>query len=198
MASVSSDASAYDPLLCDQPDVEAQSHHVEYTPLPKLQLSALCCVRIIDPIAFTQLFPYVNEFMNDLRLTDDPSRIGFYSGLVVSLVLSSFSLSLAVADKATVAFVRKESICAIFQLFSIYQWAAVSGESCHCSSYHTHLIRLSYRCHWPPACYTHWNHGSCRYNPTLRVFAVPYPGSCFSCSRCVTMIYCPYHSFIVF
>lgn len=53
------------------------------TPLPKGQLATLCTVRLVDPIMFTQLFPYVNEFMNDLHLTDDPSKIGFYSGLVV-------------------------------------------------------------------------------------------------------------------
>lgn len=47
------------------------------TPLPLGQLAALCAVRLVDPIAFTQLFPYVNDFMSDLHLTDDPSRIGF-------------------------------------------------------------------------------------------------------------------------
>ncbi|KAG1858426.1 major facilitator superfamily domain-containing protein [Suillus subalutaceus] len=73
----------------------------KYTPLPKGQLAALCIVRLVDPIAFTQLFPYVNEFMNDLHLTDDPSKIGFYSGLV-------------------------ESTFAVSQLCSIYQWAKIS------------------------------------------------------------------------
>ena len=54
------------------------------TPLPRAQLATLCIVRLVDPIAFTQIFPYVNEMMERLHLTDDPSRIGFYSGLVVS------------------------------------------------------------------------------------------------------------------
>ncbi|KAI6118743.1 major facilitator superfamily domain-containing protein [Pisolithus croceorrhizus] len=71
------------------------------TPLPVGQLAALCAVRLVDPIAFSQLFPYVNDFINDLHLTDDPSRIGFYSGLVES----SFALS---------------------QLCSIYLWAKLS------------------------------------------------------------------------
>ncbi|KAG2360854.1 major facilitator superfamily domain-containing protein [Suillus spraguei] len=71
------------------------------TPLPKGQLAALCIVRLVEPIAFTQIFPYVNEFMSDLHLTDDPSKIGFYSGLV-------------------------ESVFAISQLCSIYQWAKLS------------------------------------------------------------------------
>ncbi|KAI6118744.1 major facilitator superfamily domain-containing protein [Pisolithus croceorrhizus] len=71
------------------------------TPLPAGQLAALCTVRLVDPIVFTQLFPYVNDFINDLHLTDDPSRIGFYSGLV-------------------------ESSFAISQLCSIYLWAKLS------------------------------------------------------------------------
>ncbi|KAG6333599.1 hypothetical protein ID866_5484 [Astraeus odoratus] len=70
------------------------------TPFPKGPLASLCVVRLVDPIAFTQLFPYVNDFINDLRLTDDPSRIGFYSGL--------------------------ESTFALSQLFSIYHWAKLS------------------------------------------------------------------------
>ena len=53
------------------------------TPLPKAQLASLCAVRLVDPIAFTQIFPYVNEMMEFLRVTEDHSKIGFYSGLVV-------------------------------------------------------------------------------------------------------------------
>lgn len=45
--------------------------------------SVLCTVRITEPIAFTQIFPYINDFMSDLHVTNDPKRIGFYSGLVV-------------------------------------------------------------------------------------------------------------------
>ncbi|KAF8558452.1 MFS general substrate transporter [Imleria badia] len=56
----------------------------ETRPLLESQLAALCIVRLVEPVAFTQLFPYVNEFMSDLHLTDDPSRVGFYSGLVES------------------------------------------------------------------------------------------------------------------
>ncbi|KAG1759337.1 hypothetical protein EDD22DRAFT_782666, partial [Suillus occidentalis] len=56
------------------------------TPVPKGQLAAFCVIRLVEPIAFTQLIPYVNEFMNDLHLTDDPSKMGFYSGLVVHVI----------------------------------------------------------------------------------------------------------------
>ncbi|EIW85420.1 MFS general substrate transporter [Coniophora puteana RWD-64-598 SS2] len=81
--------------------LEAHKAKPRVTPIPVGQLLALCIVRLADPIVFTQLFPYVNEFMSDLHVTDDPSRIGFYSGLV-------------------------ESAFAISQLCSIYQWARIS------------------------------------------------------------------------
>lgn len=77
------------------------------TPLPKAQLATLCAIRLVDPIAFTQIFPYVNEMMERLHLTDDPNKIGFYSGLV-------------------------ESSFAVSQLCCIYNWARISGE--HISS----------------------------------------------------------------
>jgi MFS family permease len=44
--------------------------------------------------------------MAHLHLTNDPSRVGFYSGLA-------------------------ESAFSICSLFSIYQWARLSGEPCH-------------------------------------------------------------------
>ena len=59
------------------------------TPIPKAQLATLCAVRLVDPIAFTQIFPYVNEMINHLHLTNDPSKIGFYSGIVVSIADAS-------------------------------------------------------------------------------------------------------------
>lgn len=59
-----------------------RSHGV--TPLPKAQLATLCIVRLVDPIMFTQIFPYVNEMMDHLHLTEDPSKTGLYSGIVVS------------------------------------------------------------------------------------------------------------------
>ncbi|KAF8654091.1 hypothetical protein AX16_003624 [Volvariella volvacea WC 439] len=88
------------PLVNDDPELQKPAV-VTTTPLPKAQLAALCAIRLADPVAFTQIFPYINEFITSLRLTDDPSKIGYYSGLV-------------------------ESSFAIAQLFSIYHWAKLS------------------------------------------------------------------------
>ncbi|KAJ3990590.1 hypothetical protein F5050DRAFT_1582649, partial [Lentinula boryana] len=57
----------------------------EATPLPMVQLLIVCAIRLMDPIAFTQIFPYINEFIAFLKLTDDPSQTGFYSGLIEQL-----------------------------------------------------------------------------------------------------------------
>lgn len=62
-------------------DTPTRRHGV--TPLPKAQLATLCAVRLVDPIMFTQIFPYVNEMMDHLHLTEDRSKTGLYSGLVV-------------------------------------------------------------------------------------------------------------------
>ncbi|KAF7984626.1 hypothetical protein HWV62_12847 [Athelia sp. TMB] len=89
------------PLLVAQAAEDpASSKPKPITPLPKLQLG--------QPIAYTQIFPYINEFLNGLHVTDDPRRIGFYSGLVMNDA--------------------QESTYAIFQLFSIYHFAKLSDR----------------------------------------------------------------------
>ncbi|KAK7049264.1 hypothetical protein VNI00_005865 [Paramarasmius palmivorus] len=96
------------PLLNDQrQDVEHSAQErlsatPSVTPLPKSQLATLCLIRLVDPIAYCQIFPYINEFISYLHITDDSSQIGFYSGLV-------------------------ESSFAVAQLCSIYQWTRLSN-----------------------------------------------------------------------
>ncbi|KAL1758831.1 major facilitator superfamily domain-containing protein [Schizophyllum commune] len=77
------------PLLAGTVDEAQSPPQPQTTPLPYAQLAALCLVRLVDPLNFTQIFPYINEFITYLRLTDDPGKIGFYSGLVES----SFALA---------------------------------------------------------------------------------------------------------
>ena len=70
------------PLLRDPES--AQAHRGVRSALPTRQLSILCAIRLADPIAFTQIFPYVNEMMERFGVAE-ASKTGFYSGLVVSL-----------------------------------------------------------------------------------------------------------------
>ncbi|KAG9091891.1 hypothetical protein FS749_016163 [Ceratobasidium sp. UAMH 11750] len=73
------------PLLCPN-DVE-RSTPVEppMTPVPKAQLLALCLARLAEPIAYTQIFPYINQMIEDLGIADSPAQVGFYSGVVDSI-----------------------------------------------------------------------------------------------------------------
>ncbi|KAJ7043197.1 major facilitator superfamily domain-containing protein [Mycena alexandri] len=93
------------PLLSDSASLESQppKETKKVTPLPRLQLAALCAVRLVDPIAYSQIFPYINPMLSDLRVTDDPSKIGFFSGLV-------------------------ESTYAATQLLAIWQWSKLSDN----------------------------------------------------------------------
>ncbi|KZP15464.1 MFS general substrate transporter [Athelia psychrophila] len=87
-------------LADDNPDtVQAKP----ITPLPKAKLAVATCIRLVEPIAFSQIFPYINEYLSNLHVTDDPKQIGFYSGLV-------------------------ESTFAVFQLVSIYYLSKLSDR----------------------------------------------------------------------
>ncbi|KAJ7079937.1 major facilitator superfamily domain-containing protein [Mycena belliarum] len=109
MAELGSDETQ--PLLAR---LEDQTSHARVTPLPKAQLTALCIARLSDPISYTQIFPYINEFLTVLRVTDDPSKIGFYSGLV-------------------------ESVTSIAQVFTIFEWARLSGTLLRCYLYQSEV-----------------------------------------------------------
>ncbi|GAA6035772.1 hypothetical protein JCM8097_005693 [Rhodosporidiobolus ruineniae] len=55
------------------------------TPLPTKQVFVLCLMRFGEPIAFTLIFPFVARFVEDLHVTDDPKKVGYYAGLIESL-----------------------------------------------------------------------------------------------------------------
>ncbi|KAJ7291233.1 major facilitator superfamily domain-containing protein [Mycena rebaudengoi] len=52
---------------------------------PLDQFAILCCLRMLDPITFNQIVPYINQLVVDLGIIDDPGRVGFYSGLIESI-----------------------------------------------------------------------------------------------------------------
>lgn len=69
-------------------EVEARDQAVSRAdddrPLPWFQLTLLCLARMIDPIAFFGIFPFINQMIQDngsLPETD----VGFYSGLIESI-----------------------------------------------------------------------------------------------------------------
>lgn len=84
-ATIVNDAESQPLLGCDvvkplsEPPVTAPTP----APVPRIQLAALCALRIVEPVAFTHIFPYVNEMLEHIGVARDPAKIGFYSGLVV-------------------------------------------------------------------------------------------------------------------
>ena len=52
-------------------------------PLPRTQMFLLCYARLVEPIAFFTIFPFINKMIwetGGLKEAD----VGFYSGLIVS------------------------------------------------------------------------------------------------------------------
>jgi len=67
------------------PDQEAVKHHNNQDrPLPKVQIFLLCYARLVEPLAYFGIFPFINQMIwktGDIAETD----VGFYSGLIVSI-----------------------------------------------------------------------------------------------------------------
>ncbi|KAK0552363.1 hypothetical protein OC845_001738 [Tilletia horrida] len=76
----------------DDGDQERQSsntpvaaHLKPETPLPKLSLAIIFLVRVCEPVNFTFLFPFINQYIWDLGVTKDKSQVGIYAGMIESL-----------------------------------------------------------------------------------------------------------------
>ena len=86
-ALLGSDTRDYSP----SPDGDSTDEDVEGKPLPKVQILLLCYARIIEPLAFFSIFPYVNQMIQSNGGIAD-TDVGFYSGLIEPL----FSLTQAI------------------------------------------------------------------------------------------------------
>ncbi|KAI3318771.1 MFS general substrate transporter [Xylariaceae sp. AK1471] len=56
----------------------------EDKPLPKAQIFFLCYARLIEPVAYFSIFPYINQMVRENGHLDE-ADMGFYSGLIESL-----------------------------------------------------------------------------------------------------------------
>ncbi|SGY79791.1 BQ5605_C008g05223 [Microbotryum silenes-dioicae] len=54
-------------------------------PFPLRQVLILFLMRFSEPVASLVIFPFISKFIEDLGLTDQPERIGYYAGLIESL-----------------------------------------------------------------------------------------------------------------
>ena len=53
------------------------------TPLPKSQIFLLCYARLVEPVAFFTLFPFINKIILETGNLKE-ENVGFYSGLIVN------------------------------------------------------------------------------------------------------------------
>ncbi|PBP26011.1 major facilitator superfamily transporter [Diplocarpon rosae] len=60
------------------------SHHVNHTPLPKLQIFLLCLARLVEPMAFFGIFPFINQMIKETGHLKE-ADVGFYSGFIESM-----------------------------------------------------------------------------------------------------------------
>jgi len=53
------------------------------TPLPKMQIALLCYARVVEPIAFFSIFPFIGKMLKETGGLEE-ADVGFYAGLIVS------------------------------------------------------------------------------------------------------------------
>ena len=66
----------------------ASSGDGDDTPLPRTQILVLCYARLVEPIAFFSIFPFINQMILETGKIGE-ADVGFYSGLIVSLMGST-------------------------------------------------------------------------------------------------------------
>jgi hypothetical protein len=59
----------------------AMAEEEEEIPLPMFQIAILCIARMMDPISFFSIFPFVPSMVRDSGVLEED--VGFYTGVIV-------------------------------------------------------------------------------------------------------------------
>ncbi|KAK8017799.1 tetracycline-efflux transporter [Apiospora rasikravindrae] len=114
-------APAQDPgvagALCAEEDAANGSsvgdHHGQHDkPLPKTQIFLLCYARLVEPVAFFSIFPYINQMIQHVSPGIRDADVGFYSGLIESLFSLTQMLVMLVWGRAADRVGRKPVLVA--------------------------------------------------------------------------------------
>lgn len=81
------------PLL--RPTSAAQNDEQD-KPLPRDQLFLLCLARLVEPVAFFSIFPFLNEMIQEVGLC----LTGFVNSLFTLLKICLFGCSVGIARRA--------------------------------------------------------------------------------------------------
>jgi hypothetical protein len=68
--------------LLPQAAPPAYDYSEDDTPLPKTQIFLLCYSRLVEPVAFFTIFPFINQMVWETGDMDE-ADVGFYTGLIV-------------------------------------------------------------------------------------------------------------------
>ncbi|KAJ8113661.1 hypothetical protein OPT61_g4258 [Boeremia exigua] len=98
----------------------------ENAPLPKAQIFLLCYTRVIEPIAFFSIFPYINSMIEHVGGIEKED-VGFYSGLIESLFSLTQMCVMIFWGKASDRYGRKPVL--VFSLLGIAVATTLFGMS---------------------------------------------------------------------
>ena len=87
-------------------------------PLPKTQIFLLCYARVIEPIAFFSIFPFINQMIWEIGDIDE-ADVGFYSGLIVRSLPNFISLQ---SDSV------QESLFSLTQMLLMILWGRAADR----------------------------------------------------------------------
>jgi MFS family permease len=88
----------------------------EEKPLPKLQILLLCYARVVEPLAFFSIFPYVSQMVQVNGNVAD-ADVGFYSGLIESMFSLTQAIVMIFWGRAADRLGRKPVL--VFSLFGV-------------------------------------------------------------------------------
>ncbi|KAG2052385.1 MFS general substrate transporter [Suillus hirtellus] len=76
------------------PLIPAKNSKKLKTPLPKLQIGILISLHLVEPIASTSIFPYINQLIRELGITGgNDVAVGYYAGIIESLFFAAQALT---------------------------------------------------------------------------------------------------------
>ncbi|CCL98654.1 uncharacterized protein FIBRA_00656 [Fibroporia radiculosa] len=99
-----------DRLLPDNgPNDEPHRHAAPPNPLPRVQLGVVYAIKLIIPIAGTQVYPYINLLVAELA-SSEGAKTGYYSGLVGSASAAAHLLTIYLWGRLSDKYGRKPVI----------------------------------------------------------------------------------------